>query len=103
MEVTWYLIGFGKNEKQIRKRICETGMKQYVKILGKKENPYPYIRACDVYVQPSRYEGNCVAVREAQMLGKPVIIIAEEGSVLPFDILRERTIFYINDARESWI
>ena len=49
-------------------------MKQYVKILGKKENPYPYIRACDVYVQPSRYEGNCVAVREAQMLGKPVII-----------------------------
>lgn len=74
LEVTWYLIGFGKNEKQIRKRICETGMKQYVKILGKKENPYPYIRACDVYVQPSRYEGNCVAVREAQMLGKPVII-----------------------------
>ena len=61
-------------KKQIRKRICETGMKQYVKILGKKENPYPYIRACDVYVQPSRYEGNCVAVREAQMLGKPVII-----------------------------
>lgn len=49
-------------------------MKQYVEILGKKENPYPYIRACDVYVQPSRYEGNCVAVREAQMLGKPVII-----------------------------
>lgn len=36
LEVTWYLIGFGKNEKQIRKRICETGMKQYVKILGKK-------------------------------------------------------------------
>ena len=33
-----------------------------------------YIKACDVYVQPSRYEGKCVAVREAQMLGKPVII-----------------------------
>ena len=33
-----YLVfnGFGKNEKQIRKRICETGMKQYVKILGEK-------------------------------------------------------------------
>ena len=74
LEVTWYLIGFGKNEKQIRKRICETGMKQYVKILGKKENPYPYIQACDVYIQPSRYEGKCVTVREAQMLGKPVII-----------------------------
>ena len=30
--------------------------------------------ACDVYAQPSRYEGKAVTVREAQMLGKPVII-----------------------------
>lgn len=45
-------------------------------ILGKKSNPYPYIKACDLYVQPSRYEGKCVSVKEAQMLGKPVIITA---------------------------
>lgn len=39
---------------------------------------------CDIYVQPSRYEGKCVAVREAQMLGKPVIITnyATSGSQL---------------------
>ena len=49
-------------------------MEQDVIILGKKENPYPYIKACDLYVQPSRYEGKCVSVIEAQMLGKPVVI-----------------------------
>ena len=49
-------------------------MEENVIILGKKENPYPYIKACDLYVQPSRYEGKCVTVREAQMLGKPVVI-----------------------------
>ena len=32
------------------------------------------MKACDIYVQPSRYEGHSVTVREAQILGKPVII-----------------------------
>lgn len=49
-------------------------MEEYVFLLGKKENPYPYIQACDYYIQPSRYEGKSVTVREAQLLGKPVII-----------------------------
>ena len=73
-DVTWYLIGYGGDEALIRQKIQEFGMEDYVIVLGKKSNPYPYIKACDVYVQPSRYEGKCVAVREAQMLGKPVII-----------------------------
>ena len=72
--MTWYLIGYGGDEALIRQKIQEFGMEDHVIILGKKPNPYPYIKACDVYVQPSRYEGKCVAVREAQMLGKPVII-----------------------------
>lgn len=74
INVKWYLIGYGGDETLIRKKIDEAGMQNRVIILGKKENPYPYIKMCDIYVQPSRYEGKCVAVREAQMLGKPVII-----------------------------
>lgn len=74
LNVKWYLIGYGGDETLIRQKIAETGMQEYVIILGKKENPYPYIKACDIYVQPSRYEGKCVAVLEAQMLHKPVII-----------------------------
>ena len=42
--------------------------------IGAKSNPYPWMRVCDIYVQPSRYEGHSVTVREAQILGKPVII-----------------------------
>lgn len=74
LDVYWYIIGFGPDETLIRSRIAEAGMEDRVILLGKKENPYPYIKACDLYVQPSRYEGNCVTVREAQMLGKPVVI-----------------------------
>lgn len=74
LDIKWYLIGYGGNEALIRKRIAEAKMEDYVVILGKKENPYPYMAACDLYVQPSRYEGKAVTVREAQLLGKPVII-----------------------------
>ena len=74
ISVKWFLIGYGSEEEEIRQKIKECGMENQVVILGKKSNPYPYIKACDVYVQPSRYEGKCVAVREAQILGKPVII-----------------------------
>lgn len=74
LDVYWYLIGFGGDEALIRKQIEACCMEERVVLLGKKSNPYPYIKACDVYIQPSRYEGKCVSVREAQMLGKPVII-----------------------------
>ena len=74
LNVKWYLIGYGGDEALIRSKITESHMENHVIILGKKDNPYPYIAACDLYVQPSRYEGKCVAVREAQMLGKPVVI-----------------------------
>ena len=70
----WYIVGFGGDEPLIRQKIAEAGMEDHVILLGKKENPYPYIKACDIYVQPSRYEGKSVTVREAQVLCKPVIV-----------------------------
>ena len=74
LNVKWYLIGFGGSEELIRQKIREAHMENRVILLGKKENPYPYIKACDLYVQPSRYEGKSVCVREAQVLCKPVVI-----------------------------
>ena len=80
LDVYWYIIGFGPDEQLIRDRIAQEHMEDRVILLGKKENPYPYIKACDLYVQPSRYEGKAVTVREAQMLGKPVVITRYETS-----------------------
>ena len=75
-DLRWYIIGFGADEDLIRSKIAEAGMEDHVILLGRKENPYPYIKACDIYVQPSRYEGKSVSVREAQMLCKPVAVTA---------------------------
>lgn len=72
--VKWYIVGYGGDEQLIKDKIKEYNMQEHVFILGKKENPYPYLKVCDFYVQPSRYEGKAVTVREAQILNKPVII-----------------------------
>ena len=74
IDIRWYIIGFGADENLIRQKIVEAGIQEHVIILGKKSNPYPYIKSCDIYVQPSRYEGKSVTVREAQMLCKPIVV-----------------------------
>lgn len=83
-DIKWYFIGYGPDELKMRNLITDIHAEEYAVILGKKENPYPYMKACDLYVQPSRYEGKAVTVREAQMLGKPVLItdFATAGSQL---------------------
>lgn len=73
-DVYWYIIGYGGDEHLIKEKIKEAGMESRVILLGKQENPYPFIKGCDIYVQPSRFEGNAVTVREAQILCKPVIV-----------------------------
>ena len=97
LTVKWYIIGYGGSDEYIRKAITEEGMEENVILLGKQANPYPYIKACDWYIQPSRYEGKSVVVREAQILGKPVIITdyltsvsqlqnGIDGIIVPMDV-----------------
>lgn len=96
LDIKWYIVGYGGDEQLILDKIQEAGMGDYVILLGKKENPYPYIKACDIYVQPSRYEGKSMTVREAQILCKPVaitnyptassqIIDGVDGVIVPLD------------------
>lgn len=74
IDVKWFLIGYGELEDEIKDNIKKTDMDDHVIILGQKENPFPYISNCDVYIQPSRIEGRSISVVEAQILAKPVII-----------------------------
>ena len=66
----WYLAGYG-DEASCGGEIAAHGMEEHVVILGKKANPYPYMAACGLYVQPSRYEGKAVAVGRRRFWGVP--------------------------------
>lgn len=73
-DVQWFVVGYGPLENELKELIIELGMQNHFYLLGKKVNPYPYINQCDIYVQPSRYEGKAVTIREAQILKKPVVM-----------------------------
>lgn len=69
----WWIVGPGDVNSYVA-ITKELGVEDCVTFLGGRDNPYPYMRECDIYVQSSRYEGKAVAVQEAQMLARPVLI-----------------------------
>ncbi|MBP1967060.1 glycosyltransferase [Paenibacillus aceris] len=74
INVKWYVIGFGMQEPILKERIKELGIQDNFIILGKKDNPYPYFKLADLYVQPSRFEGKSIAITEAKVFSLPIII-----------------------------
>ena len=78
--IKWYIVGFGPDEKKIKLLINQYKLEEDFLLLGKKVNPYPYLKACNLYVQPSRYEGKAVTIQEAKILGKPIIVTNYETS-----------------------
>ncbi|WP_028611937.1 glycosyltransferase [Paenibacillus harenae] len=73
-KMVWYIVGYGGDEELLQELIVQNGLEGRFILLGKQTNPYPYMDQCDLYVQPSRYEGKAVTVTEAKILGKAVMI-----------------------------
>lgn len=76
----WYIIGEGADRDLLEGLIRLYNVGDVFKLLGIKINPYPYIKGCDIYVQPSRHEGYGIAVAEARALSKPIICTEFAGS-----------------------
>jgi glycosyltransferase involved in cell wall biosynthesis len=69
---TSWIIG-GGDSKPYQEFIDNNNLQENVKLLGHKDNPYPYIMAADWVACPSRIEGLSTVVMEALVLGKPIM------------------------------
>ena len=72
IEFHWYVLGDG-DRTPIERDIADYGLDGHFTLLGAKENPYPYMKAADIYVQTSRFEGYCLTLAEARMLDVPCV------------------------------
>ena len=71
--IRWYAVGEGPFRNDMEKQIDNLKLKDNFILLGAKANPYPYVKAADVYVQTSRFEGFCLSLAEARILNKPCV------------------------------
>ena len=70
---TWYAIGHGPLESELRDLVEKNRLKEKFVFLGTFANPYPYFKAATIYVQTSRNEGFGLSIAEARVLGRPVV------------------------------
>ena len=70
----FYVIGDGPEKENLEELIKKYNVKNSFILLGKKENPYPYIKECDIFALMSNYEGLPMTILESKILNKPIII-----------------------------
>ena len=80
-EVRWYVVGDGDTRAKVEALIREYHVGDNVILLGTRTNPYPYMKACDIYVQPSYTEGYSTTICEAGMLGKAIVGTKPSGGI----------------------
>lgn len=73
IDAEWFVIGDGEERNNLEKDIAKLNLEDRFHLLGAKSNPYPYMKQCDIYVQPSRWEGYGITVAEAKVLCKPIV------------------------------
>jgi glycosyltransferase involved in cell wall biosynthesis len=73
------LVGGGELENAVREQVAGLGLASRVRFLGVRADVADILRASDVFVLSSRWEGNPMSVLEAMAAGLPVVSTAVGG------------------------
>ncbi|MGL5904567.1 MAG: glycosyltransferase [Cetobacterium sp.] len=76
-----YFIGDGVFRSYCEKLARDLKIEEKVIFLGTKTNPYPYMKECDIYIQPSKYEGYCITLAEVLIFNKPIVATKFTGAL----------------------
>ena len=82
-----YVIGDGEEWTNLTRLAKELSVESSFIFLGKKENPYPYIKQANYFVLLSNFEGYGMVLEEAKILNKPILVTdtAAKEAVINYD------------------
>jgi len=75
----WYFVGDGPEREKIEDMIRRYSLEDRICITGYTDNPFTLMKSCDIYIQPSYEESYGRTIREAMILGLPVVSTATVG------------------------
>ncbi len=70
----WIILGEGVEKQKLMQQIAKNNLVENVSFVGIKENHYPYIKYANIFMQTSRFEGKSIAIDEAKIVGKPILV-----------------------------
>lgn len=70
----WYFIGNSSQMDFYEKLARQNGVQENIIFMGMKNNPYPYLQQADIVVHPSQFEGKSIALDEAKIMCKPIVV-----------------------------
>jgi len=73
LKVKWYFLGDGDTFSEIQNTIKIRSLENNCLLLGMKENPYPYMKQADLYIQTSYVESQSITICEALALNKIIV------------------------------
>lgn len=86
----WHVVSGTSDITKINIKLEKLGLDKYINFMPKQENPYPYLKICNVYAHVSDIKGENVSLKEANVLEKPSVIINKEKDTKKFseDIIK---------------
>jgi len=78
----WYIVGDGEPQfvRDLQDEIDKNHVENYVRLLGQKDNPYPYLQQANLLVSTSRSESWSYVINEAKALHTPVVSSDSESA-----------------------
>lgn len=74
LEHEFFIVGDGPERENLENLIKKYNLGNTFHLLGKKNNPYPYIKEADYFCLLSNFEGYGMVLEEAKILNKRIII-----------------------------
>ena len=95
------LIGRGKGENDLRQQISSLSLEDKTKMLISREDIPELLKAMDVFILPSRFEGLGIVLIEAQVAGLPCVV----SDNIPKEAYQSKNItrLSLSDPKEKWV